>query len=133
MSQPPPWPPQPGGQGPQYPPYSQNPQGPLQPVNGGLILTLGILGLLVCNLLGPVAAVMGGNAVAAIDRGQANQNERGSANAGRILGIISTVFLALSVLLLVIAVASPDFREGFSRGFDKGYHSTAPNNTAPAQ
>ncbi len=135
MSQPPPWPP-PGGPGSHYPPYSPYPQGsqyPLRSVNGGLILTLGILGLLVCNLLGPVAAVMGSNAVRAIDRGEANPNERGSANAGRIMGIISTVFLALSVLILIIAVASPDFREGFSRGFDKGYHSTAPNNTAPGQ
>ena len=133
MSQPPPWPQQPGGPGPQYPPYPQYPQRPLQPVSGGLILTLGILGLLVCNLLGPIAAVMGGKAVAAIDRGEADPNERGSANAGRIMGIISTVLLALSVLLLIIAVASPDFRAGFTRGFDKGYRSTAPNNTAPGQ
>lgn len=128
MSQPPPWPPQPGGPGPQYPPYSQY---PLRSVNGGLILTLGILGLLLCNLLGPFAAVMGSNAVAAIDRGEADPNERGSANAGRILGIISTVFLALSVLLVLIAVASPQFRTGFSQGFEKSYHGTTPNNSAP--
>jgi len=125
MSQPPPpWPPQPGGQYPQYPPY---PQRPLRSVNGGLILTLGILGLLVCNLLGPVATVMGGNAVTAIDRGEADPNERGSANAGRILGIISTVFLALSVLLVAIAIASPEFRQGFVQGFDQSYHHTAPS------
>lgn len=130
MSQPPPWPPQPGGQGPQYPPYQQYPpypQGPRRSVNGGLILTLGILALLVCNLLGPVAAVMGGNAVGAIDRGEADPNERGSANAGRILGIISTVFLVLTVLILVVAIASPEFRQGFSKGFDQSYHHTAPN------
>ncbi len=129
MSQPPPWPPQPGGQGPQYPPpYGQYPpQRLLQPVNGGLILTLGILGLLLCNLLGPVAAVMGGNAVAAIARGEADPNERGSANAGRILGIISTVCLVLWALGLAIAVASPDFRQGFARGFTQSYHRTAPN------
>jgi hypothetical protein len=124
MSQPPPWPPQPGG--PQYPPYPPYGQGPLRSVNGGLILALGLLGLLVCNLLGPVAAVMGGNAVAAIDRGEADPNEHGQANAGRIMGIISTVFLVLSVLLVLIAVASPDFRAGFSRGFERSYHGAAP-------
>jgi hypothetical protein len=127
MSQPPHWPPQPGGPSSPYSPYPPYGPGPLRSVNGGLILALGLLGLLVCNLLGPVAAVLGGNAVAAIDRGEADPNERGSANAGRILGIISTVFLALSVLLVVIAVASPDFRAGFARGFEKSYHSTAPN------
>ncbi len=128
MSQPPSWPPQPGESGSQYPysSYSQGPQDPFRSVNSGLILALGLLGLLVCNLLGPVAAVMGGSAVAAIDRGEANPNERGSANAGRIMGIISTVFLVLSVLLVLIAVASPDFREGFSRGFEKSYHGTVP-------
>ena len=125
MSQPPPWPPPPGGQGPQYPFYSQYPQRPLRPVNGGMILLLGILGLLLCNLLGPFAAVMGGNAVAAIDRGEADPNERVSANIGRIMGIISTVFLVLSVLLLLIAVASPSFRQGFAQGFSKSYHGAS--------
>ena len=135
MSQPPPWPPQPGGQGPQYPPYSQYPsqypQQPLRSVNGGLIMALGIMGLLICNVFGPFAAVMGGNAVAAIDRGEANPNERGSANAGRVMGIISTVFLVLSVLLVVVAFANPQFRQGFSqgfgKGFDKGYHGGSSN------
>lgn len=128
MSQPPPWPPQPGGQGSQYPPYGQYPQQhPLRPVNGGLILTLGLLGLLLCNLFGPFAAVMGSNAVSAIDRGEANPNERGSANAGRIMGIISTVFLALSLVLIIIAAASPDFRQGFTRGFNQSYHGTPPS------
>lgn len=105
MSQPPPWPPE-----------------PLRSVNGGLIMALGIMGLLICNVFGPFAAVMGGNAVSAIDRGEAKPNERGSANAGRIMGIISTVFLILSVLLVVVAVANPQFRQGFSQGFEKSYH-----------
>lgn len=131
MSQPPPWPPPPGGQGPQYPPYSPYPSGQpprLPSAGGGTILTLGLLGLLLCNLLGPFAAVMGGKALTAIDRGQADPSERGSVNAGRIMGIISTVFLVLSVLVFVVALASPSFRQGFSEGFEKSYHAgSSPN------
>ncbi len=126
MSQPPPWPPQPGGRGPQFPPYSpypsQYPPQPLRSVSSGLILALGIMGLLICGVFGPFAAVMGGNAVAAIDRGEADPSERGSANTGRILGIIGSVFLVLSVLLVLVGVASPSFRQGFAQGFEKSYH-----------
>jgi len=121
MSQPPPWPPPPGGQGPQFPPYPS--QQPLpRSVSGGLIMALGIMSLLICNVFGPFAAVMGGNAVAAIDRGEADPSERGSANAGRIMGIIGTVFLVLSVLVVIAAVASPSFRRGFSQGLSQSYH-----------
>ena len=123
MSQPPPW-----------SPYGQNPQGqyPYQPsyrsVNGGLILTLGILGVLLCNFLGPVALMMGSSAVAAIDRGEANPNERGSASAGRIMGIIGTVFLVIGVFFWVALLANPTFREAFSKGYAKGYRQSQPQN-----
>lgn len=85
-----------------------------------LVLVLGILGLVVCQVLGPFAWVMGNRAVAEIDANPGVWDGRGEAQAGRILGIISTVILILSVLVLafvfVLAIAgimsaSNDFDE----------------------
>ena len=67
-------------------------------------LVLGIIGLVVCQFLGPVAWVMGNNELAAIDAGRRAPENRGTANAGRILGIISTVLLAIGVAIAVIIV-----------------------------
>ena len=68
------------------------------------ILVLGILGIVICQFLGPFAWVMGNKELEAIDAGRRPPENRGTANAGRILGIIGTVFLALGVVLLVLLV-----------------------------
>ena len=65
------------------------------------VLVLGIIGIVLCQLLGPVAWVMGNNELQAIDAGRRAPENRGTANAGRILGIISTVLLAIGLLLLI--------------------------------
>ncbi len=44
---------------------------------------------------------MGNNELAAIDAGRRAPENRGTANAGRILGIIGTVLLALSILAII--------------------------------
>ncbi len=102
-----------------YPPQYRN------QVNGGMILTLGILSILLCNILGPFAWIMGNSAVAAIDRGEADPSQRGSVNAGRICGIIGTVFILFGILLTAALVASPEFRQGFTQGFNKSYNSSS--------
>ncbi|WP_313405640.1 DUF4190 domain-containing protein [Aeromicrobium sp.] len=85
-----------------------------------LVLVLGILGLVVCQVLGPFAWVMGNRAVAEIDANPGVYDGRGEAQAGRILGIIATVILILSILvlaffvvLIIIGVASStsDYQE----------------------
>lgn len=104
-AQPPNWPPAPSQQ-PGYPPgYGGYPGGiyPVQ-VNGTTILLLGILSLVVCSFCGPVAWVMGNNALAAIDSGQADPTQRGNVVAGRICGMIGTGFLALGLLWLVFVM-----------------------------
>lgn len=68
------------------------------------ILVLGIIGIVLCQLLGPVAWIMGNNELQAIDAGRRAPENRGTANAGRILGIISTVLLALGLLFLVFVL-----------------------------
>ena len=66
------------------------------------ILVLGILGLVLCQVLGPIAWVMGNKELEAIDSGRRPPENRGTANAGRILGIIGTIFLAIGVIGLII-------------------------------
>jgi uncharacterized membrane protein YjgN (DUF898 family) len=65
------------------------------------ILVLGILGLVLCQVLGPFAWVMGNKEIAGIDAGRRAPENRGSAQAGRILGIISTVLMIIGVVLLL--------------------------------
>ena len=89
MSQPPQFPSESGGA---YPEASQ----------ATTILVLGIIGIVLCQILGPIAWVMGNNELAAIDAGRRAPENRGTANAGRILGIIGTVLLALSIIAVIL-------------------------------
>ena len=66
------------------------------------ILVLGILSLVICQILGPIAWVMGNNELAGIDAGRRPPQNRGTAQAGRILGIISTVLMIIGVAFLFI-------------------------------
>jgi hypothetical protein len=72
---------------------------------GTTILVLGILSLVVCGILGPIAWNMGNKALREIDASpQVTYTNRGNVNAGRICGIIGTAFLALGAVFVVIAV-----------------------------
>lgn len=68
------------------------------------VLVLGILGVVLCQLLGPVAWVMGNNELQAIDAGRRAPENRGTANAGRILGIIATVLIAIGILFAILVI-----------------------------
>lgn len=76
----------------------------MQPDRGGLILTLGILSLVLCGLLGPFAWVMGSNDLKAIDAGRMDPRGRGTTQAGMVCGIISTVLLLLPVFAIALFV-----------------------------
>ncbi len=95
MSTPPPvWPPQPG---------VPSPYGAPQPGgNGTLILVLGILSIVFgCFgvVLGPIAWVMGNNALKA---GYVDPSQAGQISAGRICGIIGTVIGVLSLIYVIV-------------------------------
>ena len=66
------------------------------------VLVLGILALVLCQVLGPIAWVMGNKELAGIDAGLRPPQNRGTAQAGRILGIISTIILIISVVFLFL-------------------------------
>jgi hypothetical protein len=69
------------------------------------VLVLGILSLVLCQILGPIAWVMGNKELAGIDAGLRPPQNRGTAQAGRILGIISTVLLIIGIAFLFFAIA----------------------------
>lgn len=68
------------------------------------ILVLGILGIIVCGVLAPFAWSMGNKELAAIDAGRRPPENRGTANAGKILGIVGTVLLAIGVFFIILLI-----------------------------
>jgi hypothetical protein len=72
--------------------------------NATTALVLGIIGIFCFGIiLGPIAIVLGTNALKAIEQSGGAYGGEGKARAGQILGIIATV---LSVLGIIILLAS---------------------------
>ena len=66
-------------------------------------LVLGILGIVICGgILSPFAWVMGNKEMEAIDAGRRPPENRGTANAAKILGIVGTVLLGIGIILVVL-------------------------------
>ncbi|RQN10217.1 DUF4190 domain-containing protein [Aeromicrobium camelliae] len=80
-------------------------QPPAKHPQATLVLILGILGLVLCSVLAPIAWVMGNRAVREIDSSPQPVAGRGEANAGRIMGIIGTVLLAIGLLAFIALIA----------------------------
>src|SRR5207253_1092483 len=98
---PPPYAPPPYG----YPPPGYGREHP----QGTTVLVLGILGLVVCGLIGPFAWSMGNRVLAEIDGAPPGYfSNRGQVAAGRICGIVATVLLAVAVVgfLIFLAIAT---------------------------
>lgn len=117
-----------GAPGQQPPAYGQNPYGQQpygqQPGYGygapapanhpsatiALVLSLiGLAGIALCGgitlVLSPFAWRTGAKAVSEIDANPGMYGGRDQANAGRIMGIIGTVLLAIGVVLLILLIA----------------------------
>ncbi len=91
---------------------------PRNPVTGSTYLVLGILSLVVCPFLGPVAWSMSNNALSVLDRYERSSgdvSQRGLVEAGRICGMIGTGFLALGLcLVLMRSCAATSVQSGAS-------------------
>lgn len=74
------------------------------PHRGVLILVLGILSIVLCQLLGPVAWILGRDDLAKIDAGRMDREGRGLTQAGMICGIVGTVILGLVLIWIVIVI-----------------------------
>ena len=76
------------------------------PVNGTLILVLGILSFFCFGIiLGPVAWVMGNGALQTLDQYGDPASQRGTVSAGRICGIIGTVLSILGIIGYIVLLA----------------------------
>jgi uncharacterized membrane protein YjgN (DUF898 family) len=80
------------------PPYAAPPPNHPQAIT---VLVLGILGLVVCGIIGPFAWVMGNRVVGEIDASHGTVGGRTEANIGRILGIVATVLLVVGVVAVI--------------------------------
>lgn len=71
---------------------------------GTTVLVLGILGLIVCGVLAPIAWIKGNSAKREMDaQPDVTWTNRGSVTAGRILGMIGTVVIVLGILFVILA------------------------------
>ena len=76
----------------------------LQQHRGFMILVLGIMSIICCNLLGIAAWLMANEDLARMDRGQMDSSGRGLTQAGKICGIIALGFFALGIVLQILWV-----------------------------
>lgn len=86
------------------PPPASYDSAPREPGRGGLVLTLGILSLVICALLGPFAWMMGKDDLRKMESGRMDDRDQGITKAGMICGIIGTVILGLSVLAILFTI-----------------------------
>ncbi len=61
------------------------------PHRGGAILTLGILSIVICGLLGPIAWIMGNTDLSEMRAGRMDPDGESVTQAGKICGIVGTV------------------------------------------
>ncbi len=69
-----------------------------------LSLILGILGIICCPILAPVAFFIGNSSMGKIRASNGALGGLGLAQAGRILGIVGTVLFALEILLVIVNI-----------------------------
>ena len=77
----------------------------MKPHRASLVFTFGILGLVLCHPLAPVAWYLGQQDLREMDAGVMDPAGRDMTHTGRILGIVGTVLLGLGVLLGVAYLA----------------------------
>lgn len=73
-----------------------------EPHRGTLILILGVLGLMACQILGIAAWVMGSSDLQAMKAGRMDPEGQSMTQIGHVLGIVSTVLLVLQLLLVCV-------------------------------
>ncbi|PYS44179.1 MAG: hypothetical protein DMF71_04660 [Acidobacteria bacterium] len=76
----------------------------MKPHRGIMILVFGILGLVVCQLFGIAAWVMGNTDLNEMNAGYMDPSGRDLTNAGRICGMIATALLIIPVMFGLIVV-----------------------------
>jgi hypothetical protein len=78
----------------------------MRPHRGTMILVLGILGLVLCFILGIIAWVMGTGDLREMDAGRMDPSGRGMTQAGRIIGMVATILASLAILMWLLIVVA---------------------------
>ncbi len=78
-------------------------------------LVLGILGILCCGFLAPIAWYLGAQEIKAIQAGLSPSSGEGLAKAGMILGIIGSVIFILTLMWLFFAGGMAVFQGALGR------------------
>jgi hypothetical protein len=110
-------PPPAGDPPPGYPAYP--PQPPKHP-QAVTVLVLGVLGIAVCGLCGPFAWSMGTRVEREIAASRGGWGGGTEATVGKVLGIVSTALLAVSVAFLFLFAFTGIFAGAFSFGVLSG-------------
>ena len=79
-------------------------QGSMRPHRGGIILALGILGIVICQICGIIAWVMANSDLAEMRAGRMDPSGDGLTKAGKICGIVSVVLLVIGIGIGIMAV-----------------------------
>lgn len=74
----------------------------MRPHRGAIVLVLGILGIVVCFIMGIIAWVMGNTDLSAMRAGTMDPSGEGLTQAGRICGIISVALGVLGFCLGIV-------------------------------
>jgi uncharacterized membrane protein YjgN (DUF898 family) len=79
---------------------------------------LGILGIVACGVLAPIAWYIGSKAMTEIEASPGAYSGEGEVRTGRILGIVGTALLVLMLVVLVAGLAILLIGATASGGFD---------------
>jgi len=85
----------------------ESPAGQVEPHRGAVVLVLGILGIVVCFILGIVAWVMGNTDLQKMENGQMDREGEGLTKAGKICGIVSVVLGIIGIGFTILAIVLP--------------------------
>jgi uncharacterized membrane protein len=87
-------------------PLGGQPGGSVRPHRGTTVLVLGILGLVVCPILGIIAWVMGNGDLREMQAGQMDPTGQGMTKAGKICGMIGVILAIVVIGIWIIAVVT---------------------------
>lgn len=75
------------------------------PHRGWLILTLGVLSVFVCMMMGPIAWIMGNMDLREMHAGRMDPSGESPTRVGQVCGIVTTLIMILGILFFCFSIA----------------------------